>query len=311
MLSLPLIVTLATAGVAVDRWIGEPSGAHPLVGFGKWAARLEAHYNRGRRLRLKGLLAWSLAVLPPVLVAWWLVAVLPFFAACAVHVALLWFALGARSLHDHIEPIARALAQRDLGEARLLTARIVSRETANADEAALSRAAVESALENGNDAIFGALFWFAIAGGPGALGFRLANTLDAMWGYRTPRYLRFGWAAARLDDVLNWIPARLTAASYALLGDTRTAWRCWREQAPRWDSPNAGPVMASGAGSLNVLIGGPAVYNGMLEHRPMLGFGHPAKAAHITAALMLVERTVILWLAVLIVLALLSVPLHV
>jgi adenosylcobinamide-phosphate synthase len=250
-------------------------------------------------------------VLPPVLVAWWLVAVLPFFAACAVHVALLWFALGARSLHDHIEPIARALAHRDLAEARLLTARIVSRETANADEAALSRAAVESALENGNDAIFGALFWFAIAGGPGALGFRLANTLDAMWGYRTPRYLRFGWAAARLDDVLNWIPARLTAASYALLGDTRTAWRCWREQAPRWDSPNAGPVMASGAGSLNVLIGGPAVYNGALEHRPTLGFGHPAKATHITAALMLVERTVILWLAVLIVLALLSVPLHV
>ena len=300
MLSLPLIVTLATAGVAVDRWIGEPRGAHPLVGFGKWAARLEAHYNRGRRLRLKGLLAWALAVLPPVLAASWLVAVLPFFAACAVHVALLWFALGARSLHDHIEPIAQALAQRDLAQARLLTARIVSRETAHADEAALSRAAVESALENGNDAIFGALFWFAIAGGPGALGFRLANTLDAMWGYRTPRYLRFGWAAARL-----------TAASYALLGDTRTAWRCWREQAPRWDSPNAGPVMASGAGSLNVLIGGPAVYHGALEHRPTLGFGHPAKAAHITAALMLVERTVILWLAVLIVLALLSVPLHV
>jgi adenosylcobinamide-phosphate synthase len=310
MLSLPLVVTLATAGVAIDRWLGEPRTAHPLVGFGKWAMRLETRYNTGRRLRLKGLLAWSLAVMPPVLIAWWLVAVLPFFAACAVHVVLLWFALGARSLHDHIAPIADALARRDLAQARLLTSRIVSRETAHADEAALSRAAVESALENGNDAIFGALFWFAIAGGPGALGFRLANTLDAMWGYRTPRYLRFGWAAARIDDVLNWIPARLTAASYALLGDTRTALRCWREQAPRWDSPNAGPVMASGAGSLNVLIGGPAMYHGALEHRPTLGFGHPAKATHVTAALMLVERTVILWLAALIVLALLSVPFH-
>ncbi|NML30931.1 adenosylcobinamide-phosphate synthase CbiB [Paraburkholderia antibiotica] len=309
-LTMPLIATLAVAGVAVDRWFGEPRRAHPLVGFGNWAARIEARFNHGRRLRLKGLAAWMLAVLPPVLIAWGLVAVLPLFAACVLHVVLLWFALGARSLRDHIAPIARALGQHDLPAARELTARIVSRDTAQADEAALARAAVESALENGNDAIFGALFWFAIAGGPGALGFRLANTLDAMWGYRTPRYLRFGWAAARLDDVLNWIPARLTAASYALLGDTHTAWRCWREQAPRWDSPNAGPVMAAGAGSLNVLIGGAAVYHGTLESRPTLGFGHPAETRHVGAALMLVERTVILWLAVLIVLALLSVPFH-
>ncbi|MCC8401131.1 adenosylcobinamide-phosphate synthase CbiB [Paraburkholderia sp. MMS20-SJTN17] len=309
-LTMPLIATLATAGVAVDRWFGEPNRAHPLVGFGNWAARIEARFNHDRRLRLKGLFAWALAVLPPVLIAWWLVAVLPFFAACALHAALLWFALGARSLRDHIAPIARALGQHDLATARELTARIVSRDTAQSDEAALARAAVESALENGNDAIFGALFWFALAGGPGALGFRLANTLDAMWGYRTPRYLRFGWAAARIDDLLNWIPARLTATSYALLGDTLTAWRCWREQAPSWDSPNAGPVMAAGAGSLNVLIGGPALYHGSLEQRPTLGFGHPAEARHVGAALMLVERTMILWLAVLIVLALLSVPHH-
>ena len=310
MLSLPLIATLATAGVAVDRWFGEPRTAHPLVGFGKLAMLIEARLNTGQRGRLLGIAAWALAVLPPVLIAAWLVATLPFLLACAVHVLLLWFALGARSLNDHIAPIARALAQRNLAEARLLTARIVSRETAHADEAALARAAIESALENGHDAIFGALFWFAIAGGPGALAFRLANTLDAMWGYRTPRYLRFGWAAARFDDVLNWIPARLTAASYALLGDTRTAWRCWREQAPRWDSPNAGPVMASGAGSLNVLLGGAAVYHGAIETRPTLGAGQTASTTHIVAALQLVERTVILWLAALIVLALLSVPFH-
>jgi adenosylcobinamide-phosphate synthase len=310
MLSLPLIATLATAGVCVDRWLGEPGTAHPLVGFGKLAMRIEARLNTGRHGRLFGILAWALAVLPPVLIAVWLVTVLPFMLTCAVHVLLLWFALGARSLNDHIAPIARALAQHDLAEARRLTARIVSRETAHADESALARAAVESALENGNDAIFGALFWFAVGGGPGALAFRLANTLDAMWGYRTPRYLRFGWAAARIDDVLNWIPARLTAASYALLGDTRTAWRCWREQAPRWDSPNAGPVMASGAGSLNVLLGGAAVYHGTIEARPTLGAGQAAGTAHIGAALRLVERTVILWLALLIVLALMSVPFH-
>jgi adenosylcobinamide-phosphate synthase len=308
MLSLPLTAILAVIGIALDRAYGEPRRAHPLVAFGELAQRIEGSLNTGRRGRPLGLVAWLFAVAPPVGLAAMLIAMLPTPLGWLLHLVLLWFALGARSLREHIAPIARALARRDLDEARQLTSRIVSRETADADEAALSRAAVESALENGNDAIFGALFWFALLGGPGALAFRLANTLDAMWGYRTPRYLRFGWAAARIDDVLNWIPARLTALSYALLGDTRTAWRCWREQAPRWDSPNAGPVMAAGAGSLNVLLGGPAVYQGKIERRPTLGAGQPASASHVSAALQLVERTTILWLAALIALALLSMP---
>ncbi|WP_322050830.1 CobD/CbiB family cobalamin biosynthesis protein [Paraburkholderia bannensis] len=311
MLSLPVTAALAVAGVAVDRWFGEPRRAHPLVAFGTLAGRIEKRLNTGRRGRPLGLLAWLLAVAPPVVIAIVLCAALPWPFGWAVHVALLWFALGARSLEEHIAPIARALAERDLAAARTLTARIVSRDTANADATALSRAACESALENGNDAIFGALFWFAIAGGPGALAFRLANTLDAMWGYRTPRFLRFGWAAARIDDVLNWIPARLTATSYALLGDTRVALRCWREQARRWESPNAGPVMAAGAGSLNVLLGGAAVYHGAVEERPPLGAGSPPRAQDVEAALRLVERTTILWLAALIALAFVSVATHV
>jgi adenosylcobinamide-phosphate synthase len=310
LLSFYAMAMLAIAGVIVDRVIGEPSARHPLVGFGTLATRLEARMNSGFRARPAGILAWLVAVVPPVAIAWLLVSILPFTAACIVHAALLWFALGAKSLRDHIAPIARALGLGDLATARELTARIVSRETADADEGALSRAAVESALENGNDAIFGALFWFAVAGGPGALAFRLANTLDAMWGYRTTRYLRFGWAAARFDDVLNFIPARLTAASYALLGDTRTAWHCWRTQAASWDSPNAGPVMASGAGSLNVLIGGPAVYNGTLESRPVLGAGRSAMPVHVVAALRLVERSTLLWLALFLIAAFLSVGAH-
>jgi adenosylcobinamide-phosphate synthase len=311
MLTLPVTAALAVAGVAVDRWLGEPRRAHPLVAFGHYAGRIEARLNTGRRGRPLGLAAWLAAVAPPVVIAALLCALLPWPLAWALHVALLWFALGARSLAEHIAPIGAALARRDLAAARELTGRIVSRDTTHADATALSRAAVESALENGNDAIFGALFWFAIAGGPGALAFRLANTLDAMWGYRTPRFLRFGWAAARIDDVLNWIPARLTAASYALLGDTRVALRCWREQAHRWESPNAGPVMAAGAGSLNVLLGGAAVYHGTLEERPALGAGSPPRAQHVDAALRLVERTTILWLAALLALAFVSVATHV
>ncbi len=300
MLSLPAVAMLAVIGALVDRRLGEPANAHPLVAFGRIAAHLERALNTGTLGRLAGIAAWLVAVAPPVAVSFWLAATLPAPLAAALHVTLLWFALGAKSLADHLAPIADALRRHDLPGARALTARIVSRDTRTADEAALSRAAVESALENGNDAIFGALFWFVVAGGPGALLYRLANTLDAMWGYRTPRFLRFGWAAARIDDVLNLAPARLTAASYALLGDTATAWRCWRTQARHWDSPNAGPVMAAGAGSLNVLLGGPAVYHGTVEVRPSLGAGAPANAAHIVAALALVTRTLALWLALLV-----------
>ena len=124
----------------------------------------------------------------------------------------------------------------------------MSRDTANATPADLAKASTESLLENGNDAVFGTLFWFAVAGGPGAVLFRLANTLDAMWGYRNARFLQFRCAVARIDDALNYIPARLTALSYVLLAPTlagkRLAWRCWRTQAPAWSSPNAGPVMS-------------------------------------------------------------------
>ncbi|KMQ80655.1 Adenosylcobinamide-phosphate synthase [Candidatus Burkholderia pumila] len=310
LLSVYSMALLAVFGIIVDRLLGEPRTRHPLVGFGRLATRIEAHMNTGHRARPAGILAWFAAAMPPVLVAWFIVSVLPFSYACIVHVLLLWLALGAKSLHDHIAPIARALSFGDIDNARALTSRIVSRDTSKADVNALSRAAIESALENGNDAIFGVLFWFAIAGGPGALMFRLANTLDAMWGYRTPRYLCFGWATARFDDALNFIPARFTAASYALTGDTHMAWHCWRTQARSWDSPNAGPVMASGAGSLNVLIGGAAVYHGVLEARPTLGAGHDATPRHVVPALRLVERSTLLWLAVLLILALLSATAH-
>ncbi len=154
-------------------------------------------------------------------------------------------------------------------------------------------------LENGNDAIFGTLFWFALLGGPGALLFRLANTLDAMWGYRTERFNLFGRFAARFDDALNWLPARLTALSYALLGKTRTAFNCWRVQAPGWDSPNAGPVMAAGAGSLGIALGGAAIYHGQEEIRPPLGQGPAPVAADLYRAITLVKRSLWLWLSIL------------
>ena len=167
-------------------------------------------------------------------------AALPYVGAVFSVVAL-YFALGLRSLHDHARPVAEALRAGDETEARARVGLMVSRDSAALD---ITAATTESVLENGNDGVFGALFWFAVAGAPGAILYRLANTLDAMWGYRNDRYLHFGWAAARLDDVLNYLPARLTALTYAVLGRTRQALACWHSQAPSWDSPNAGPVTA-------------------------------------------------------------------
>jgi adenosylcobinamide-phosphate synthase len=297
---LPLfaIAILTATGIVLDMLLGEARRWHPLVGFGNLAAHIEKKMNSGRAQCARGALAWMLVVLPFCAAVWSLTAWLAgwnVIAAFVLHALLLYFSLGLRSLRDHTLPIAQALMAGDLPQARLLTARIVSRDTTHAEEGDLARAGVESLLENGNDAVFGTLFWFAVAGGPGALLFRLANTLDAMWGYRTPRFLAFGCAAARIDDVLNYIPARLTAFSYALLGNTCQAWRCWRQQAPLWSSPNAGPVMSAGAGALGISLGGDAIYDGEIEQRPALGIGPAASGHDIQRAWRLVASTTALW----------------
>ena len=297
-LSWPWLAVLMALGIVIDLMLGEVRQWHPLVGFGNLAKRIEAALNRSPALRLRGVLAWTLAVVPAVLAAAWLIAWSPWWLAALLHAGLLYFCIGLRSLREHTLPIARALAVGDLATARRLTSYIVSRDTRQSSEEELAKAGVESLLENGNDAVFGTLFWFLVAGGPGALLFRLSNTLDAMWGYRNGRFYHFGWAAARIDDALNWCPARLTALSYAWLGQRQLALACWKEQAPAWSSPNAGPVMAAGAGALGLALGGAAIYDGEVEQRPPLGRGHPPQGADIVRAWRLVAMSTALWMAV-------------
>lgn len=282
------------AALALDAWLGEARRWHPLVGFGRLARWIESRLHGHSRWR--GLLAVTLLLAP----AGALACLIPrggFGMACEI--AALYFAIGWTSLAQHARAVRDALNTGSIAEARTQVGRMVSRETAALDESGVAAATVESVLENGNDAIFGALFWFALAGAPGVLIYRLANTLDAMWGYRNERYCLFGWAAARLDDLLNYLPARLTALGYAVVGDTHRALRCWRQQATSWDSPNAGPVMSAGAGSLALALGGPASYHGTVEIRPALGQGAPASAADIDRALALVNKALALWVAVL------------
>jgi adenosylcobinamide-phosphate synthase len=243
--------------------------------------------------------AWLFAVLPLTVLTGILLHFAQYVSSWLPSVlaaGILYLTLGLRSLDEHACAVARALDAGDLDAARIAVGRIVSRDTETLDATQVAAAATESVLENGNDAVFGALFWFLLLGAPGAVLYRLANTLDAMWGYRTPRYANFGWAAARADDLLNLIPARLTALSYAVLGKTRLALHCWRAQAALWDSPNAGPVMAAGAGALGVRLGGAAPYHGSWEARPELGAGACADAQSIVRALRLVRGGVVSWL---------------
>lgn len=294
---LRAVVCLLALGL--DGLLGEPRRGHPLVGFGRLATALEGRWNRpGQGSRLRGVVALLALLAPLLILALLAMLYLPLAILFAVDVLLLYFALGLASLGTHARAVAEPLRLGNLDEARQQVARMVSRDADQLDKSGVAAAATESVLENGADAVFASLFWYLLAGLPGVILHRLVNTLDAMWGYRNERFARFGWATARLDDVLAWIPARLTVLSYALVGQTGRALRCWWRQGRRWSSPNAGPVMAAGAGALALTLGGPAPYHGAWQDRPVLGEGPTADASAPDRAMALLRRSVFLWLAV-------------
>jgi len=318
------VVALA---ILLDKVFAEPKRFHPLVGFGNWAIYLERKLNSqsgvalftGKEASAKhhGLLAYFLAVFPCLLLVILIINLIlaPMFETflsplvldvifqLLIPAVILYLAIGWQSLMQHAEAIATPLAQGELDKARHAVSMVVSRDTAQLDESGVAKAATESVLENGADAIFAAIFWFIIAGIPGVIIYRLSNTLDAMWGYKNQRFLQFGWAAARIDDVMNYMPARLTAVTYALIGNTRKALVCWKKQAPDWKSPNAGPVMSAGAGALNISLGGVAIYHNHQETRPLLGptleAGQAPSAEGIFQSCRLVTRSLFAWLLVL------------
>ncbi len=275
MLFTPLIV--CTLALLLDRLLGEPRRWHPLVGFGRIVTAVEKTWNtqpdRPARSLFAGSSALLLVTLPIVAVAVWISVALSGLWLLVAQAVALWLAISLRGLTEHGQAVAKPLQRGDLDTARYHVSRIVSRQASALDQQGVAAAATESMLENGADAVFASLFWL-------------------------PRFLYFGRAAARLDDILGWVPARLTALTYALLGKRTIALHCWRTQAPEWDSPNAGPVMAAGAGALNVRLGGPSPYPSGIKQRPTLGGTQPASASSIEAAIALVRHGTWLWLGV-------------
>ncbi|WP_406336075.1 cobalamin biosynthesis protein [Streptomyces zaomyceticus] len=289
----------AAAGLAVDLLIGDPRRGHPVAAFGRAAAAVEErlhHDHRGWGALHTLVCAGSTAALGALAAR--AVRDRP-AAVAALTAASVWAVVGGTTLGREARAIGGALAAGDLDVARERLPHLCGRDPQSLDGPAMARAVVESVAENTSDAVVGALFWGAVAGVPGLVGFRAVNTLDAMVGHKSPRHRRFGWASARLDDVAGWPGARLTAALATVAGgDPRGAVRAWRADASKHPSPNAGPVEASFAGALGVRLGGTLSYGGRVEHRPVLnGEGRPVEVADIDRAVRLSRRVTGLTLA--------------
>ncbi len=272
------------AGYVADVVAGDQRRFHPVAGFGLVADRFERAIYAPTRARG--------AIFTALLVG------LTGHAAsraarktndASVLALLTWTALGGRSLTRVARAVAELVRRDEIGAARREIRALVGRDPSQLDTEGLSRALVESVAENTSDAVVGALFWAAVAGPAGVAAFRAANTLDAMVGHRSERYERFGWASARLDDVMCWPAARLGALITVLCapvvgGDTKRAWQTLRRDGACHPSPNAGRMEAAFAGALDVRLGGPLAYAGRTEDRPVLGDGRPATPEDVARA---------------------------
>jgi len=264
-------------GLLADVLLGEPPRSlHPVVAFGSLMGAVERRVYRDDRVTGAAYTAIGTAV--------GAVGGLLCGQTLATYVAV-----AARSLWTEATSIQHALDAGDLETARDRLPALVGRDPAGLDEKEVARATVESVAENTVDAIVAPALWAAVAMGSGALGYRAANTMDAIVGHRSAKYERFGWASARLDDAANWVPARVTAALVSAARPTKAPeiWRAVRHQAPNNPSPNAGVAEAAFAAALDLRLGGVNRYGERTEIRPALGTGRPPDAGDIRRAVTL------------------------
>jgi adenosylcobinamide-phosphate synthase len=280
------------AGVAVDALVGDPRRGHPVALFGRAASAIERRIYADSTRRGAGYTAACvLLAAAPAVAARRLTRGRPWLAFAAT-ATMTWAVTGARSLTGEAERIGVALIGGDLLAARAALPSLCGRDPQRLDDKEITRAVIESVAENSGDAIVSPLVWGSAGGITGLAVYRAINTLDAMVGYRSPRFVRFGSASARLDDVANWIPARLTALLTAACapvagGRPATAWRAARSYGSQHPSPNAGYCEAAFAGALGLRLGGSNSYEGVAEQRPELGEGRAPEPADIARAVRL------------------------
>ena len=279
----------AAAGIGADAWLGEPPAKwHPVAAFGATMTAVEQRLYRDTRAAGAAHLAVGLGL--AAFVAYGARRVLGPGVAAAVAVAV---ASAGKMLDDEAAGIAAHLSAADLPSARTALRSLVGRTPDDLDASEIARAVIESVAENSVDAVVSSLCWGAVAGAPGALMHRASNTLDAMVGHRNARYEHFGWASARFDDVLNFVPARLAVAAVCACRPhaAGSVWRTVRRDSAKHPSPNGGVIEAAYAAALGVQLGGVNHYGGEVEDRGTLGDGTPPDASAIHAAIRLRRHT--------------------
>ena len=312
------VITLLLA-LLLDKVLGEAKHFHYLVGFGWLANKLEIKLNpkqattpnnhidvdvdvelkHGKKLssiktKLFGVIAWSLLVLPLPVLYFFLVDHFTWYWQIAADATVLYLAIGLNSLHQHAMQVYWSLKSGDLTKARYFTGYLVSRETNALSEQEMSRATIESMLENGHDSVVASLVYYLIGGAPLVILHRFANTLDAMWGYKNSRFKEFGYASARLDDLLGFISGKCCALLYAIQGIKqgyfhRAILNAY-QQGNRYKSHNGGWVMASGATVMYRVLGGNAQYQGKIVNSVTLGQGRKVSPDDILTSLIIVSR---------------------
>lgn len=290
-----MTILAALIALLIDALIGWPDRlfrriGHPVVWLGRLIDGLDRRLNHGNWRVLRGMFASLVTIAAALLPA----VVLQILLGPLLAALFAWPLVAARSLNDHLRAVATPLSRHDIVEARQATAMIVGRDVRTADEAALSRAATESLAENASDGVIAPLFWACIAGLPGIAAYKAINTLDSMIGHRTTRHGEFGRFAARLDDVANWVPARLTAL-LIMLASGKTQWTGLRADAVRHRSPNAGWPETAMAKALGVRLSGPRVYADHVANEPWLNGAAPdPDATTLERALTLYRRAVVI-----------------
>jgi len=295
------------AALLIEQWRPLADRRYLFSAVAGYAAFLERLFNAGETRQ--GAIAWLIAVVPPVLGVGLLYAVVynaNFLLALLLNVAALYLTMGFRQRSHYFTDIRFALKEDDLARARNILSDWRGVSCADLDREAVTRLAIEEALVTSHRRVFAVVFWFVLLPGPtGAILYRLAMSLNERWSAQTgPELSAFGSFARRAFATLDWLPARFTAAAFAVVGDFEDAVYCWRTQASNWPDPALGVVLASGAGAMGVKLGMAILDGGVVADRPELGLGEPADTGHLDSTVGLVWRALVMWLLLLLLVSL-------